>query len=378
MTTMTKIAEATVACTDKPAAIYTPLNIGEQTRASGFAFSKRLARQTGINQNELSPAFFEGSQVFKHAELAQKLASDSAGGATIGENSITLWVASGNTTASEADSIWMYFGLDKRVQLLGRDGRFPEGAELTWDLNNLSDWLEDNVTADLWDEIALTTDSTDGIKIDRVRIKHSGQTILDWECGLWLDGSKTAEYGKIVLTGKILETKLNAIENLWVPQIHWAAREIGKTDGAKYGSTGAWCSEFASWCLRKAMWETPDRQHRLSGHGRLFCFLGPSLYARPADRRSVSARGRRLHPIRVGQWGTAQRDFHRIHRRPDDSLGQYIHSHDRRQRKFNSPHRDPGVQGHPVGRQLLMRERHPPPQRRKNQTRRPRKDNKGA
>jgi hypothetical protein len=274
MTTMTKIAEASVACTNKPAAIYTPLNIGEQTRASGFAFSKRLARQTGINQNELSPAFFEGSQVFKHAELAQKLASDSAGGATIGENSITLWVASGNTTASEADYIWMYFGLDKRVQLLGRDGRFPEGAELTWDLNNLSDWLEDNVTADLWDEIALTTDSTDGIKIDRIRIKHSGQTILDWECGLWLDGSKTAEYGKIVLTGKILETKLNAIDNLWVPQIHWAAREIGKTDGAKYGSTGAWCSEFASWCLRKAMWETPEGNFGSQGMEDYFASLG--------------------------------------------------------------------------------------------------------
>src|SRR5262245_8351377 len=148
---MTKIAEASVACTDKLATIYTPLNIAEQTRASGFAFSRRLARQTGINQNELSPAFFEGSQVFKHADLAQKLASDSAGGATVGENSITLWVASGNATAaSEADYIWMYFGLDKRVKLLGRSGQFPEGAVLTWDLNNLSDWLEDNVTADLW------------------------------------------------------------------------------------------------------------------------------------------------------------------------------------------------------------------------------------
>jgi hypothetical protein len=82
---MTRIAEASVACTEKPAAIYTPSNIAEQTKASGFAFSKRLARQTGMTQSELSPAFFEGSQVFKHADLARKLASDSAGGATIGE-----------------------------------------------------------------------------------------------------------------------------------------------------------------------------------------------------------------------------------------------------------------------------------------------------
>jgi hypothetical protein len=198
--------------------------------------------------------------VFKHAELAKKLVSDSAGGPTIGENSITIWINANNpTTGSEADYIWMYFGLDTRVKLWGRDRtQFPSGQTLTWDLNDISDWLEDNVETDLWDEIALTTDSGDGIKMDRIRVIHSGETILDWECGLWLDGSKLEPYGKLVLTGKILETKLDQIGNLWVPQIHWGAREIGKSDGSKYGSTGAWCSEFASWCLRKAMWETPD------------------------------------------------------------------------------------------------------------------------
>ena len=97
---MTTIEEASVACTDRPATIYTPLNIAEQTKASGFAFSRRLAEQTGMNRNEISRAFFEGSQVFQYADLAEKLATDSAGGATVGENSVTLWVASANATAA--------------------------------------------------------------------------------------------------------------------------------------------------------------------------------------------------------------------------------------------------------------------------------------
>ncbi len=256
---MAKAAEMSVAPTEKVVRIYTPLNIAEQTGVSGFAFAKRLGKKTGLKRKDISRAFFEGTKVFKHAELAKRLVSDSAGGPTIGENSITIWVSADNpTTGSEADYIWMYFGRNKRVKLWGKDReQFPSGQTLTWDLNDISDWLEDNVETDLWDEIALTTDSNDGIKMDRIRIIHSGETILDWECGLWLDGSTLEPYGKLVLTGKILETKLGQIQNLWVPQIHWGAREIGKSDGSKYGSTGAWCSEFASWCLRKAMWETP-------------------------------------------------------------------------------------------------------------------------
>jgi len=256
---MTKVVEASVSSTEKVTRIYTPLNIAEQTQVSGFAFSKKMAKKAGLKRKDISRAFFEGSRVFEHAELARKLESDSAGGSTVGENSITIWIDADHANAgSEADYIWMYFGLEKRIKLWGTDRtRFPAGYTLTWDLNDLSDWLEDHIETDLWDEIALVTDSGDGFKIDRIRIIHSGQTLVDWECGLWLDGSKLEEYGKLVLTGKIMETKLDQIGSLWVPQIHWGAREIGKTDGSKYGSTGAWCSEFASWCLQKAMWDTP-------------------------------------------------------------------------------------------------------------------------
>jgi hypothetical protein len=256
---MVKAIEASVSCTEKVTKIYTPLNIAEQTQVSGFAFSKRLMGQTGMKRKDISRAFFAGSKPFEYADQVRKMASDSAGGASVGENSITIWIDPDHPNAgSEANYIWMYFGGEARVKLWGLDReRFPAGQTLTWDLNDIGDWLEDNVESDLWDEIGLVTDSTDGIKINLIRIRHSSRTILDWECGLWLDGSKLEEYGKLVLTAKILEMKLFRIGGLWVPQIHWGAREIGKTDGSKYGSTGAWCSEFASWCLRKALWDTP-------------------------------------------------------------------------------------------------------------------------
>ncbi len=259
---MAQATEAAISCSEKVTRVYTPLNISEQTQVSGFAFSKRLMQRTGMKRDAISRSFFGGSKVFQHVELTRTLAAESAGGPTVGENSITIWIPEDDrNSGSRANYIWLYFGREKRVKLWGVDHEtFPAGSTLTWDLNNIDpdDWLENNVKTDLWDEIALATDSTDGIKIHRIRIRHSGETILDWECDLWLDGSKLEEYGKLVLTGKMLDTKLSQIGDLWVPQIHWAAREIGKTDGKKYGSTGAWCSEFASWCLRKALWDTPE------------------------------------------------------------------------------------------------------------------------
>jgi hypothetical protein len=81
---------------------------------------------------------------------------------------------------------------------------------------------------------------------------------LDWNpCDQWLDGDTTAPYGKLGLARKLIDTKLSQIGDFWHPQLLWAALEIGKTDYTKYGTGPVWCSEFASWCLRKALWDTP-------------------------------------------------------------------------------------------------------------------------
>jgi len=151
----------------------------------------------------------------------------------------------------------MYFGKTHRIKLWGvNQTEFPKGWWLTWNLNQVADFLE-TIPTDKWDKIHLVTDSTDGIKLDRIKIVHSDVTILDWTCNVWLDNSKMEAHGMLGLAAKILSKKLGLVGNCWVPQIHRAAREPGKTDGFKYGQGTLWCSEFASWCLRKALWDTP-------------------------------------------------------------------------------------------------------------------------
>lgn len=243
----------------KPSRIYVPGNISEQSDVSGYLFTKKFQRLSKSAPSQFSRFEFETAERYAYADTLAQLVSDNAGGPTLGTNSITISIASTPASAkSETDYIWLYFGRSHRVKLNAYNGQFPAGYTLTYDLNDIADWLEDHISTDAWDEIGLATDSTDGIKISHIKIVHSSQTILDWDCNLWLDGSKREEYTKLVFTAKILESKLNAIANNWVPQIHWAAREIGKSDGSKYGSTGAWCSEFASWCIRKALFDTPS------------------------------------------------------------------------------------------------------------------------
>jgi hypothetical protein len=255
---MGKSNEISLKSTSKTTKLFTLQNISEQCGANGFSFSKRFLAQTGMKEKDFTKSIFEGKSAFKFKDISKKMTSESDGGPTIASNYITIVIDSSNTTCgSEATYIYLYFGSSKRIKLLSETLKFPAGSTLTWDMNDVGDWLEDNITTDLWDEIALVTESKDGIKIKNIKIVHSDQTILDWACGLWLDGSTNEEYTKIVLTSKILEAKLSQIGNLWIPQIHWAAREIGKTDSKKYGTTEAWCSEFSSWCLRKALWDTP-------------------------------------------------------------------------------------------------------------------------
>lgn len=272
-----------VSCSNKVTRIPSPsISMGEDKYISGFSFSKKMAKKLGVEQQDLINAYNKNPKAFKrkHARLVKTIESDGAGGPTKGENYVKIWIdvdIDDRDSGSEANYIWLYFGRERRVKLLS-GGRFPANSLLIWDLNDISEWLEDYVGTDQWDEIALITDSVDGIRISKICLIHSSQTILDWECDLWLDGSKGEKYGKLVFTAKILETKLNQIDNMWVPQIHWAAREIGKTDKSKYDATDAWCSDFARWCLEKAFWEdmppgeigTGDMEDYFKPLGRLY------------------------------------------------------------------------------------------------------------
>ncbi|MDL2124600.1 MAG: hypothetical protein LWX51_16330 [Deltaproteobacteria bacterium] len=87
---MTKVIETSVSDVEKISRIYTPHNIAEETRVSGFAFTPRLAKKVGLKRKDVSRAFFEGSKVFQYADLAKELASDSDGGPTVLENSVQI------------------------------------------------------------------------------------------------------------------------------------------------------------------------------------------------------------------------------------------------------------------------------------------------
>lgn len=239
--------------------IKVPVEVAEKSGITGYAFSNQLLKITGLEKIEIPDSVIVGKEPFQYAELAEAIALDSDGSPVLGQNWIKIWIDNQHPNAgSRADYIWMYFGRTKKIKLWGRQRReFPKGATLTWNLNQFESFLEAEVNTDDWDEISLVNPSGDGIKINRIQIVHSGETILDWEFPIWLDGSKLEKHGFLGLTAQILETKLAQVDNSWEPQIHWAAREIGKTDYKKYGTGTIWCSEFASWCLRKALWDTP-------------------------------------------------------------------------------------------------------------------------
>jgi hypothetical protein len=181
-------------------------------------------------------------------------------------------------TGKDPPGLFLYFGAGRRVHLVAPEG-FKRGGALLWDFKPIEAWLWQFASMDRWDEPALVPASTDGIQIENVELVHSGVTILDWTCRLWLDGSRGEANSRIVLTAPILAYKLARVKPAltWVPQLHWALRELGKTDSALYGASAGrkWCSEFASWALRKALWDTPtgdidsedmaaffDKQHR--------------------------------------------------------------------------------------------------------------------
>ncbi|WP_152555600.1 hypothetical protein [Methylomarinum vadi] len=234
----------------------------ESFRISGFVFSKRFLKSANLHSLDPPKTTEDWQRFMRYADLAKSIEVDSNGGPTVGTNKVLIEIDTNHRNAgSEASYIYLRFSSNHRVKLWGIDGtRFPKGWWIEWDLNNISDFLE-TIPTDAWDELFLENPSGDGMLLCRILIVHAGQTILDWRERQWLDGSKKERFGRIGLTAQILEKKLSYVNNNWIPQIHWAAREIGKTDWRKYGNESAWCSEFAAWCLRKAMWEPPTTAH---------------------------------------------------------------------------------------------------------------------
>jgi hypothetical protein len=257
--------------------ITVPEFIAEDSGLQGFAFTRKFLSGPNLNKYAFPKTKDDMKKAINVARKAWKVAEETDGGPGIGENYISIKISNNHPNAgSRAEKIYLYFGgQGKYLRLWGlnRTGeRFPKGTRITWDMGvgatSPVNWIE-TVPTDAWDDLLLKTESGDGMLIDNIKVVHSSITIVDWPSAgdsVWLDGSKPEKYGIIGLSDQILQKKLEAIpSNLrWIPQLHWAVLELGKTDGTKYGTTHAWCSEFASWCLRKAGWWEAPKPPRVS------------------------------------------------------------------------------------------------------------------
>lgn len=259
--------------------IVVPDLLEEGTGIQGFAFSRKFISASDFMKYAPQRTQAEQKLIRGVAEKAWKAAEESTGGPCAGENYVSISISDDHPNAgSKMEKIYLYFDKEQKyLRLWGYDRpgeRFPKGETLSWDMNgdatNPENWIE-TVPTDAWDNLLLVNKSGDAILIDNIKIVHSSITIVDWPTRgqkVWLDGSTREKYGIIGLADQILLKKLEAISSTirWVPQLHWAVLELGKTDGKKYGTISEWCSEFASWCLRKAGWWNAPKPSSLLGN----------------------------------------------------------------------------------------------------------------
>jgi hypothetical protein len=196
-------------------------------------------------------------------------------GPFVGENYVRIYIGSHVNAGSDTDYLIMNFGRGRNMRLYGYysggNYSFPRGWTLTWDLAGT---VAEDYPQETWDEISFWTNSGDGLQVARVMIVHSGVEILDWSVNRWLDAPTETSLG----TGAMmLERKLEHVANTDHAAVHFGARELGKTNGYKYGDGRLWCSEFASWCLWKEGFWTPrgnigtdDMEAWFSDRGRLY------------------------------------------------------------------------------------------------------------
>lgn len=262
---------------DKIVKIAVPDLIAEDTGIQGFVFSRKFLDAPDLKRFAVPKTEEDKRLAIAAATKAWRIAEESDGGPGVGENYVRIAISDSHANAgSRAERLILYFGGQRKfLRLWGLDvagERFPRGRTLQWDMSvgstDPANWIE-TVPTNAWDDLLLVNESGDGILIDNIKIVHSSTTLVDWPPAgqrVWLDGSRGEKYGMIGLADQILQTKLEAITPTlrWVPQLHWAVLELGKTDGTKYGTTHDWCSEFASWCLRKAGWWDSPRPARLS------------------------------------------------------------------------------------------------------------------
>lgn len=174
-------------------------------------------------------------------------------------NQLVLITDSHANAGSRTGQIFLRFGIPSWLpgggplwNLRINVGEFRRSTRYTVNFNSVRpESFFDGMPTDHWDHVRLETPSSDGIGIARIFLIHSSEEILNLNFGTryWLD----RRYGAVLdLTYDILKQKRSIVGNTHYPVISYAVKELGKTDGYKYGTGGLWCSEFAAWCLKKS------------------------------------------------------------------------------------------------------------------------------
>jgi len=171
------------------------------------------------------------------------------------DNYLVIEIDSHVNAGSDVPMIELWLG-DFTVYLLAPSSGFQPNQILTYNLNNSScPACFNSMDPDEWDNITLETASFDGIKIARVELVHSSETVLDTEPRAWLD----RYYG--VALDFSLETGMRRWEDVSFGRqtaLYYASQDLGQTGASKYVNKDvAWCSEFASWAIRQTGLNTP-------------------------------------------------------------------------------------------------------------------------
>ena len=176
--------------------------------------------------------------------------------------------------ASDAEYLTLWFH-QQPILLMGLPGGFPCAVCLLYNFDCIGSVIE-SIPSDDWDDLTLSIESDDNIGINRVRMIHNNQTVIDWHGYQFLGASQTSRWNLSRISDM---TKLVHGGEDINGYLYWALRELGKDDGTKYAEEfpGGWCSEFASWVYRHNGWFSPqgsigtaDLRNFFNQYGRLY------------------------------------------------------------------------------------------------------------
>lgn len=172
------------------------------------------------------------------------------------DNSILIEIGDDVNAGSSTSEIQFKVGDDFTIHLLGGAGVFVAGANLLYTLPGDCGECYKSIPADDWKKLTLATNSSNGLQVHRVVLVKSCETVLDVTVDAWLD-----KYYQKVLDFSVdtAQDKWDEVGHTRVTSIYYAGQDLGQTGAKKYVNADVrWCSEFASYMIRKSGLSTPS------------------------------------------------------------------------------------------------------------------------